>query len=104
MKKGLLIVSILLFLAGGVAVAFAFERFSVAASRQEAMDNTMRRIENEKDMAEMENLSEYLEMDAIAAGDARRLGWMGAGGGFVLLLGSAILFLKSRRPRTAVPG
>jgi len=104
MRKGLLIVSILLFLAGGVAVAFAFERFSVAADRQQAADQTMKRIESEKDMARMEELSEYVKMDAEAAADARQMGWMGVGGGVVLLLGSVILFLKSRRPRTAAPG
>ena len=104
MRKGLLIVSILLFLAGGVALAFAFERFSVAADRQQAADHTMKRIESETDKARMEDLSDYLEMDAIAAGDARRMGWLGVGGGVVLLLGSVVLFLKSRRPRTAAPG
>jgi hypothetical protein len=104
MKKGLLIVAILLFLAGGVALAFAYERFSVAADRQQAVDHTMKRIESETDKARMEELSEYLEMDAIAASDARQMGWLGLGGGVVLLLGSVILFLKSRRPRTAAPG
>jgi hypothetical protein len=104
MKKGLLIVAILLFLAGGVALAFAYERFSVAADRQQAVDHTMKRIESETDKARMEELSEYLEMDAIAAGDARRMGWLGLGAGGVLMLGSVILFLKSRRPRTAAPG
>jgi hypothetical protein len=104
MKKGLLIVSILLFLAGGVAVAFALERFSVAADRQQAADNLMKRIENETDMAKIEDLSEWLKLDAEAAADARQMGWMGAGGGVLLLLGSVVLFLKSRRPRSAVPG
>lgn len=104
MRKGLLIVSILLFLAGGVAVAFAFERFSVAADRQQAADQSMKRIESETDMARMEELSEYVKMDAEAAADARQMGMLGGGGGAVLLVGSLVLFLKSRRPRTAAPG
>ena len=104
MRKGLLIVSILLFLAGGVALAFAFNSFSVAAANQQSADKFMKQIEGETDMARMEGLSDNMKEFAIAAGDARRMGWLGVGGGVVLLLGSVVLFLKSRRPPTAAPG
>lgn len=104
MKKGLLIVSILLFLAGGVAVAFALERFSAAADNQASAEKLMKQFDNEKDMAKLEDVSRYVKDFAEAAADARQMGWIGAGGGVVLWLGSVILFLKIRRPRTAAPG
>ena len=104
MRKGLLIVSILLFLAGGVALTFAFNSFFVAAANQQSADKFMKQSEGETDMARMQQDSDAIKEFAIEASDARQMGWLGVGGGVVLLLGSVVLFLKSRRPPTAAPG
>ena len=104
MRKGLLIVSILLFLASGVSLVFAFNYFSMAANSQQSADEMMKHTEGETDMAKLKGWSEAREEFAIEASDARQMGWLGVGGGAVLLVGSVVLFLKSRRPRTAAPG
>jgi len=76
MKKGLLAVSILLFLASSMAFAFAYDRFSSAG--------------------------QWIELEGRRAGDARELGFLGLGGGIAGLIASIFVFLRSRRPRQAL--
>lgn len=104
MRKGLLIVSILLFLASGVSLFFAYFHFNNAANSQQSADEMMKQSEGETDMARMQQWSDAIKEFAIEASDARQMGWLAVGGGVVLLVGSVVLFLKSRRPRTAAPG
>ena len=101
MKKGLLVVAILLFVGSGVAFAFALDRFQVASERLKAAESSIKKMGEAKDMNTAESEGDWVKMDAEAAGDARRLGMMGGGGGAVLLIASIILFVKSRGPKTA---
>ena len=102
MKKGLLLIGILLFIAGGVAVAYGLDRISSAGQWHRSMDKVMAKVHQEKDMAKMEAVSEDLKMFAEYAAKAKQSAWMGFGGGAVLLVAGIILMIKSRSPRSAV--
>ena len=118
MRKGLLAVSILLFLTSGVAIAFAVDRFSSAAEAQRGADRAMKAVDAlhrqyeaekarkpkafEKEiMAKMESEGHWIKLDGKRASDARQLGLLGLGGGVIGLIASVILFLRSRRPGTS---
>lgn len=118
MRKGLLAISILLFLAGGVAFAFAYDRLSSAAEAQYGADRAMKAIETlrrqyeaekakkpksfEKEiMAKMESQGQWIEIESKRASDAQELGFLGLAGGIAGLIASGIVFLRSRRPRQA---
>lgn len=98
MKKGLLIISILLFLGSGVGFAYAFDRFSSASEMKRTVDRSMEKISAARDMAEAESESDMMKMDLEMLGRAKQNGMMGLGGGAVLLIASVVLFMKSRRP------
>lgn len=97
MKKGLLALAILLFLGSGVAFAFAFDRFSSAAESVHTMERSMAKIDGSKDMKEMELEQYQMSLDGEMASKAKNLGMMGVGGGVVLLLGSVVALMKSRK-------
>jgi hypothetical protein len=118
MKKGLLVVSILLFLASSVAIAFAVDRFSSAAEAQRGADRAMKAVDAlhkqyeaqkatkpkafEKEIMEkMQSEGHWIELEGKRASDARRLGLLGLGGGVVGLIASVFVFLRSRRRNPA---
>jgi hypothetical protein len=97
MKKGLLAASILLFLASGVGFAYAYDRFSSAAELNQVVDRSMAKINAATDMAAAESESDMMKMDLEMLSRAKQNGMMGLGGGAVLLIASAVLFLKARK-------
>lgn len=102
MKKGLLILSILLFAASGVAFVYAFDRYSAAAGYQKKAEETLEKMKNTQDMAKLESLKDEMDIFWLPPlAEAKQSGMIGLGGGAVLLAGSVILFIKSRRPKTA---
>ena len=101
MKKSLLLVSILLFLAGGVCVAYALDRFSSAADYRRMADRSMAQMNSTNDMQALEGIKFQMDLDLDMLGKAKQAGMMGLGGAAVLLIGSVVLFLKSRKPRPA---
>jgi hypothetical protein len=101
MKKGPLLLAIVLFLGGGVCVAYALDRFSSAAQYQSLVDRTMEEMKGINDMKALEDLKFRMDLDLDMLGNAKQAGMMGLGGAAVLLIGSVILFLKSRRPKAA---
>ena len=102
MKKGPLILAILLFLASGVAFVYAFDNYSAAAGYQKKAEETLEKMKNTQDMAQLEKLKDDMDIFWLPPlAKAKQAGMMGLGGGVVLLVGSIILFIKSRRPKTA---
>ena len=102
MKKVPLILAILLFLASGVAFVYASDNFTAAAGYQKKADETLAKMKNTQDMAELEKLKDEMDIYWLPPlREAKQAGMMGLGGGVVLLAGSIILFIKSRRPKTA---
>ncbi|HEX5036123.1 MAG TPA: hypothetical protein VFX30_03090 [bacterium] len=101
MKKGLLMVAVLVFLGGGVALAFAYDRFSSAADYKATIERSMQKISAATDVAAAESESDMMKMDIEMMGNAKRNGMIGLSGGAVLIVASVILFLKSRRPAEA---
>jgi hypothetical protein len=101
MKKGLLLLAIVLFLAGGVCVAYALDRFSSAADYKRMVDRSMEEMKGVNDMKALEDIKFRMDLDLDMLGNAKQSGMMGLGGAAVLLIGSVVLFLKSRRPRAA---
>lgn len=103
MKKGLLLLSILLFLASGVAFVYAFDNYTAAAGYQKKAEETLEKMKNTQDMAKLESLKDEMDIFWLPPmAKAKQAGMIGLGGGVVLLVGSIVLFMKSRRPRTAV--
>ena len=102
MKKAPLILAILLFLASGVAFVYAFDNYSAAAGYQKKAEETLVKMKNTQDMSELEKLKDEMDIFWLPPlAQAKKSGMMGLGGGVVLLVGSIILFLKSRRPKSA---
>lgn len=102
MKKGLLILSILVFAASGVAFVYTFDRYSAAAGYQKKAEETLEKMKNTQDMAKLESLKEEMDIFWLPPlAEAKQSGMIGLGSGVVLLLGSVILFLKSRRSKTS---
>ena len=102
MKKGPLILAILLFLASGVAFVYAFDNYSAAAGYQKKAEETLEKMKGTQDMAALQKLKDDMDIFWLPPlAKAKQSGMMGLGGGAVLLVGSIILFLKSRRPKTA---
>ncbi|HSA59340.1 MAG TPA: hypothetical protein VLJ37_06605 [bacterium] len=101
MKKGLLLLAIVLFLGGGVCVAYALDRFSSAADYRRMVDRSMASMQDTNDMKALEDIKFRMDLDLDMLSNAKQSGMMGAGGAIVLLAGSVVLFLKSRRPKTA---
>ena len=102
MKKGSLILAILLFLASGVAFVYAFDNYSAAAGYQKKAEETMAKMKETQDMAKLEQLKDDMEIYWLPPmADAKQAGMIGLGGGVLLLAASIFLFIKSRRPKTA---
>lgn len=102
MKKGLLILSVLLFLASGVALVYAFDRYSAAAGYEKKAEETLEKMKHTQDMAQLEKLKDEMDIFWLPPlAEAKEAGMMGLGGGILLLVGSVVLFIKSRRPRTS---
>ncbi len=99
----LLILSILLFLASGVAFVYAFDSYSAAAGYQKKAEETLEKMKNTQDMTKLQSLKDEMDIYWLPPlAEAKQAGMMGLGGGVILLVGSIILFIKSRRPRPAV--
>lgn len=98
MKKGLLLVAVLVFLGAGVALAFAYDRFSSAADYKAIIERSMQKISATQDMAVAESESDMMKMDIEMMGKAKQNGMIGLAGGAILIVASVILFMKSRRP------
>jgi hypothetical protein len=97
-KRGLLILSILLFLASGVAFVFAFDNYTAAAGYQKKTEETLEKMKNTQDMAKLQSLKDDMDIFWLPPmAKAKQAGMMGLGGGVVLLVGSIILFVKSRQ-------
>jgi hypothetical protein len=97
MKKGPLIVSILLFLAAGVGFAYAFDRFSSASELNKVVDRSMAKINAATNMADAESESDMMKMDLEMLSNAKQHGMMGLAGGAVLLVGSVVCFFKAKK-------
>ena len=102
MRKVPLILAILLFLASGVAFVYASDRYTAAAGYEKRAEETLAKMKNTQDMAELEKLKDEMDIFWLPPlAEAKQGGMMGLGGGVVLLVGSILLFIKSRRPKTA---
>jgi len=97
MKKSLLAVSILLLLAGGVAIAYGLDRFSSAAEARAQIDRSMAKIDAAKSMEEAAGESDWVKLDAERMGKAKQSGMIGLGGGVALMIASVVTFLKARK-------
>jgi len=101
-KKGRLILGILLFLMSGVAFVYAFDKFTAAAGYQAKAEETLAKMKNTQDMAQLEKLKDEMDIFWLPPlAENKQAGMMGLGGGVVLLIGSIILLVTSRRPKMA---
>jgi hypothetical protein len=101
-KKGPLILAILLLLGSGVALVYAYDNFAAAAGYQKKAEETLEKMNKTQDMAQLEKLKDDMDIFWLPPlAKAKNAGMMGLGGGVVLLVGSIVLFIKSRRPKTA---
>jgi hypothetical protein len=101
-KKVPLILAILLFLASGVAFVYAFDNYTAAAGYQKKAEETLEKMKTTQDMAQLEKMKDDMDIFWLPPmREHKQAGMMGLGGGVVLLAGSIILLIKSRRPKTA---
>ncbi|HKY62411.1 MAG TPA: hypothetical protein VJR29_03250 [bacterium] len=100
MRKIPLVLAILLLLGSGVAFVFAFDRYSAAAGYQKKAEETLAKMEQTQDMAKLEELKDEMDIFWLPPlAKAKNDGAMGLGGAVLLLAGSVVLFIKSRRPK-----
>ena len=99
MKKGLMLVAILLFIGSGFAMVYAYDRYASASSYKMLAEKEMSEIKATQDMARIETLSTYLKQDLVGAGKATQMAEIGFGAGAVLLIASVICFFKAKKPK-----
>ena len=103
MKIVPLILAILLLLGSGVAFVYAYDNYTAAAGYQKKAEETLEKMKGIQDMAVLEKLKDEMDIYWMPPmREHKQAGMMGLGGGVVLLAGSILLFVKSRRPKTAV--
>ena len=102
MKTVPLILAILLLAASGYGFLRAYENNKAAAGYQKLAEENLVKMKNTQDMAALEKLKNANEEYFLPPmAEHKQESMMYLGGGAVLLVGSILAFVKSRRPKTA---